>query len=275
MNELQGMSDPKPMATDTTPPQRFRRPSPLLWVVVPVFLVLLIQGVLVMEITPTRLASGAVNLMHFIGRAFPPYLSDLDVIGWAMLETLYIALVGVTAGVVLSVPFAFLAARNTAPHVSVRVVTRFLIAAMRTIPDLVWALIFVVSVGLGPLAGVLAIVMDTIGFAARFFSERIEEVHPGPSEALTSTGAGRLSVIGGAIMPETLASMTATSLFSVEKALRSAVTLGLVGAGGIGVELAAAMRLFNYDEALTIILAILICVLGFEQLSSAIRKRVI
>lgn len=257
------------------PPPRFRRPSPFAWAVGLIFIALLVQGVVVMEITPARLAKGAVNLVHFLGRSIPPDTSDLDVIGWAMLETLYIALVGVAVGVVLSVPFAFLAARNTTPHALVRVFVRFLIATMRTIPDLVWALIFVVAVGLGPLAGVLAIIMDTIGFAARFFSERVEEVHPGPSEALASTGAGRLSVIGGAIMPETLASMTATSLFSVEKALRSAVTLGLVGAGGIGVELAAAMRLFNYDEALTIIIAILICVLGFEQLSSAIRRRVI
>lgn len=258
-----------------TPPPRFRRPSPFAWGVTLAFLALLVQGVLVMEITPERLAQGAVNLVHFVGRAVPPAAGDLDVIARAMLETLYIAVVGVAAGIVLSVPFAFLAARNTTPHPLVRVATRLLVATMRTIPDLVWALIFVVAVGLGPLAGVLAIVMDTIGFAARFFSERIEEVDAGPAEALASTGAGRLSVIGGAILPETLASMTATSLFSVEKALRSAVTLGLVGAGGIGVELAAAMRLFNYDEALTIMIAILICVLGFEQISSAIRRRVI
>lgn len=269
------MSEFNTFDADPAPPPRFRRPSPFAWIVGSVFLALLIQGVLVMEITPARLAKGAVNLVDFVGRAFPPNPADLDVIAESMLETLYIALVGVTAGIILSVPFAFLAARNTTPHIGVRAVTRFVIAAMRTIPDLVWALIFVVAVGLGPLAGVLAIVMDTIGFAARFFSERIEEVHPGPPEALESTGAGRFSVIGGAIMPETLASMTATSLFSVEKALRSAVTLGLVGAGGIGVELAAAMRLFNYDEALTIIIAILICVLGFEQLSSAIRRQVI
>jgi len=269
------MSTPNPDRTVTAPPSRFSRPSPFGLIVGAVFLFLLVQGFLVMDITAARLASGAVNLVHFVGRAIPPDMSDLDVIGWSMLETLYIALVGVTIGVLLSVPFAFLAARNTTPHALVRVGTRFLIATMRTIPDLIWALIFVVAVGLGPLAGVMAIIMDTIGFAARFFSERIEEVHPGPSEALASTGAGRLSIIGGAILPETLASMTATSLFSVEKALRSAVTLGLVGAGGIGVELAAAMRLFNYDEALTIIIAILICVLGFEQISSAIRRRVI
>lgn len=269
------MQDEQKAANTAAPPPRFNLPSPFLTVVALIFVALFVKGVMVTDVSLERLASGAVNLVDFVGRAFPPNLQDLDVVGWAMLETLYIALVGVTIGVILSVPFGFLAARNTAPYTVVRVASRLLIATTRTIPDLVWALVFVATVGLGPLAGVLAIVMDTVGFAARFFSERIEEVHPGPAEALGSTGAGRLSVIGGAIMPETLASMTATSLYSVEKALRSAVTLGLVGAGGIGVELSAAMRLFNYDEALTIIIAILICVLGFEQLSSAIRKRVI
>lgn len=260
----------------TTPglPPRFRRPSLFAWVLGLGFLALFIQGVMATNLTLERLIRGAANLGHFIGRAFPPDLGNLDVLAWSMYETLNIAIVGVTLGVVLSVPFALLAARNTSPAPWVRTITRLMIATMRTIPDLIWALIFVVAVGLGPLAGVLAIVMDTIGFAARFFSERIEEVHPGPSDALTATGAGRLSVIGGAILPETLASMTATSLYSVEKALRSAVTLGLVGAGGIGVELAAAMRLFNYDQALTIILVILVVVIAFEQLSSQIRKRV-
>ncbi|WP_249975344.1 phosphonate ABC transporter, permease protein PhnE [Vreelandella olivaria] len=258
----------------TVLPPRLRRPSLFTWGIGLTFLALFIQGVMATNVTLERLIRGAVNLGHFLGRAFPPDLSNFDILAWSMFETLNIAIVGVTLGVILSVPFALLAARNTSPAPWVRSITRLMIATMRTIPDLIWALIFVVAVGLGPMAGVLAIVMDTIGFAARFFSERIEEVHPGPSDALAATGAGRLSVIGGAILPETLASMTATSLYSVEKALRSAVTLGLVGAGGIGVELAAAMRLFNYDRALTIILVILVVVIGFEQLSSQIRKRV-
>lgn len=266
---------PSKLPTTTGLPPRFRRPSLFVWGISLGFLALFIQGVMATNVTLEPLIRGATNLGHFIGRAFPPDISNLDVLAWSMYETLNIAIVGVTLGVILSVPFALLAARNTSPTPWVRSITRLMIATMRTIPDLIWALIFVVAVGLGPMAGVLAIVMDTIGFAARFFSERIEEVHPGPSDALTATGAGRLSVIGGAILPETLASMTATSLYSVEKALRSAVTLGLVGAGGIGVELAAAMRLFNYDRALTIILVILVVVIGFEQLSSQIRKRVI
>jgi phosphonate transport system permease protein len=239
------------------------------------FAAFFIQGLYGAEVSVDRLIRGANNFVRFISLAVPPDFARWEAIGWSMLETLNIAVVGVTFGCIISVPLALLAARNTAPNGVVRFIARQVIAIARTIPDLIWALIFVVAVGLGPLAGILAIIMDTIGFAARFYSERFEEVQKGPSEALTSTGAGRLSVIIGAILPESFASMTATSLYSVEKAIRSAVTLGLVGAGGIGVELSTAMRLFQYDQAAAIILVVLVAVICFEQLSSSIRKRII
>lgn len=256
-------------------PARFTAPSWFFWLIIVIFSFLFFQGVSSAEISLERLTKGARNLFTFLGQGVPPDWSNMDVIANAMLETLYMAIVGVTVGIILSVPFALLASANTTPHPIVRIVARFLIATMRTIPDLIWALVFVVAVGLGPLAGILAIILDTIGFASRFFSERIEEVRPGPANALTASGAGRLSVIVGAILPETLASMSATSLYSVEKAIRSAVTLGLVGAGGIGVELSTAMRLFQFDKAFAIIIVVLVVVIGFEQLSSMIRKRVI
>lgn len=256
-------------------PPRFRAPSALTWVLAVGFAAFFIQGLVASEVSIDRLIRGAGNLVRFIGQAVPPDFSRAPNIADAMLETLNIAVVGVTFGCLFSIPLALLAARNTAPNAMVRTIARFVISVARTIPDLIWALIFVVTVGLGPLAGILAIIMDTIGFAARFYSERFEEVPKGPSEALTATGAGRLSVIFGAILPESFASMTATSLFSVEKAIRSAVTLGLVGAGGIGVELSTAMRLFRYDQAAAIILVILVVVIAFEQISSAIRKKII
>ena len=214
-------------------PPRFNPPSALTWVLVVGFAAFFIQGIIASELSLDRLARGATNFVRFIGQAVPPDFSRAPNIADAMLETMNIAIVGVAFGCLFSIPLALLAARNTAPNAVVRVLARFVISVSRTIPDLIWALIFVVTVGLGPLAGVLAIIMDTIGFAARFYSERFEEVQKGPSEALTSTGAGRLSIIFGAILPESFASMTATSLFSVEKAIRCAVTLGLVGAGGI------------------------------------------
>jgi phosphonate transport system permease protein len=192
-----------------------------------------------------------------------------------MLTTLQMAIVGVVLGVLISLPLSLLAARNTSPNWAVRTLTRTAISVMRTIPDLIWAMIFVIMVGFGPLAGILAIVMDTIGFCGRFFSERIEETSKGPAEALTSTGARRHEVILGAIVPEAMPSFVATSLYAVEKAIRSAVVLGLVGAGGIGVELSASIDLFKYDQACTIILLILGVVIATEQLSGLIRKRLL
>lgn len=256
-------------------PPRFKSPGVFVWVLIIGFAAFFIQGFTSAEVSVDRLSQGASNMGQFFAQSFPPDFSRINNIMLAMLETLNMAVVGVFFGVILSVPFALLCSRNTCPNGIIRNLARLVVSTLRTVPDLVWALIFVVAVGLGPLAGILAIIMDTIGFCARFFSERIEEVRPGPSEALTSTGAGRMSVIFGAIMPESMASLTATSLYSVEKAIRSAVVLGLVGAGGIGVELSTAMRMFRYDQALTIILVILVVVIACEQISSAIRKRII
>jgi len=256
-------------------PPRFTSPSVFSWVILVGFAAFFIQGFLSADVTLARMVQGFGNLGTFFAQAWPPDTSRLTPIAKAMLETVNMALVGVTFGVILSLPIALLCSSNTSPNGLVRWVSRMVVATLRTVPELVWALIFVVAVGLGPLAGILAIIMDTIGFCARFFSERIEEISPGPSEALSSTGSGRLSVIFGAIIPESMASLTATSLYGVEKAIRSAVVLGLVGAGGIGVELSTAMRMFRYDQALTIILVILVVVIGFEQVSSAIRRRVL
>jgi len=256
-------------------PARFSSPSIFVWVVIISFAAFFIQGFTSADINGARLLQGMSNLGGFFNQAWPPSTGRLEPIMWAMIETLNMAIVGVFFGVLLSLPFALLCSRNTSPNALVRWVSRMVVATLRTVPDLVWALIFVVAVGLGPLAGILAIIMDTIGFCARFFSERIEEIRSGPSEALSSTGAGRMSVIFGAIIPESMASITATSLYSVEKAIRSAVVLGLVGAGGIGVELSTSMRMFRYDQAMTIILVILVVVIAVEQVSSAIRKRII
>lgn len=263
--------------TDLTPhaPQRFSSPSLFTWILLVIFLALFIQGVQGAEVTLERLWRGTLNLGEFLGEAFPPDFRRIEFIARAMLETLNMALVGVTFGVLLSLPMALLCASNTTPHAVVRTFAKMVVATLRTIPDLIWALIFVVAVGLGPLAGILAIIMDTIGFCARFFAERIEEVDPRPGRALMAIGGSRTAIVGGAILPECLPSFTGTSLYAVEKAVRSAVVLGLVGAGGIGVELTSAMNLFRFQEACTIILVILVVVIGVEQVTAMIRKRVI
>ncbi len=263
------MSDPVRL------PPRFERPAWWVWLAWLLAAAFLLQGLGSAQVTPHRLVQGVGNLGEFLSQAFPPDLSRWQALAGAMYETLQMAFVGVGFGVILSLPVALLAARNTSPHPLVGGAARLMVAVCRTIPDLIWAMVFLGAVGFGPLAGILAIIVDTIGFCARFYSERIEEIKPGPAEALASTGAGKLGVIVGAILPEAFPSFVGTALYSVEKSVRAAVVLGLVGAGGIGVELRAAMNLFQYPQALTIILLILLVVIGCEQISTLIRRRVL
>lgn len=206
---------------------------------------------------------------------FPPDFSRIDRIALKLLETMQMAIAGATLGLVFAFPMAILAARNLSPHPVVMHAARWLIAVFRTVPDLVWAIIFIIVVGLGPAAGVLAIMVDKIGFAGRFFAETMEEADKGPQEALAALGASRIGIIFSAVVPACLPSFTATSLFALEKSVRGSAALGLVGAGGIGVDLKVAFDLFNYDEALAIIILMLLMVGGVEQFSSWVRRRLI
>lgn len=210
-----------------------------------------------------------------LAQMFPPDLSRVDRIALKLLETLQMAVAGAVLGLIFAVPFAILATDRLSPHPMVRMAARGVIALFRTIPDLVWAIFFIIMVGLGPAAGVLAIMVDKIGFAGRFFAEAMEEADPGPQDALRAIGASRMGIIFSAVFPACLPSFTATSLFALEKAVRGSAALGLVGAGGIGVDLKVAFDLFNYDEALTIILMLFALVMIVEQGSSWIRSKLI
>ena len=210
-----------------------------------------------------------------LAQMFPPDISRIDRIALKMLETLQMAVAGAALGLIFAVPFAILATDRLSPHPAVRIAARGVIALFRTIPDLVWAIFFIIMVGLGPAAGVLAIMVDKIGFAGRFFAEAMEEADPGPQDALRSIGASRMGIIFSSVIPACLPSFTATSLFALEKAVRGSAALGLVGAGGIGVDLKVAFDLFNYDEALTIILMLFALVMLVEQGSSWIRSKLI
>lgn len=260
----------------TDSPPRLRRPS-LLTVV----LFLVVGGLLVhgwtqgATVRPDSLATGVFRLGEFVQDAVPPDVSRIGPILKALLVTVEMALLGTLIGVVLSLPLAVLAARNTTPHWSLYAVSRAVVTVSRTIPDLVWGLIFVIAVGLGPEAGVLAIAVDVMGFCGRFFAESIEDIEPGRIEGLRALGASRIGILVGGVFPACLPSFVTTSMFALESSARSSVVLGLVGAGGIGIELATSMTLLRYDEAATIILAILGVVVVFERVSAAIRRRVL
>ena len=225
-----------------------------------------------------KLAKGVARLFSPSGlftRMFPPDFSRIEQISWKLLETLQMAVAGCALGLIFAIPFAILATDRLSPHPLVRTLARAVIALFRTVPDLVWAIIFIIIVGLGPAAGVMAIMVDKIGFAGRFFAEAMEESDPGPQDALRAIGASRLGVIVSSVFPACLPSFTATSLFALEKSVRGSAALGLVGAGGIGVDLKVAFDLFNYDEALAIILLMLALVVAVEQGSGWIRRKLI
>ncbi len=257
-------------------PRRVGRPSLLSLVILLVVGGLLAHGwTQGVAVRPDSLATGVLRLGEFVEDAVPPDVSRLGPILDALLVTVEMALLGTTIGVVLSLPVAVFAARNTTPHWSLYALSRAVVTVSRTIPDLVWGLIFVIAVGLGPEAGVLAIAVDVMGFCGRFFAESIEDIDPGRIEGLRAVGASRFGVLVGGVFPACLPSFVTTSMFALESSARSSVVLGLVGAGGIGIELATSMTLLRFDGAATIFLAILVVVVAFERVSSTIRRRVL
>ena len=222
-----------------------------------------------------RLSDGLPRMANLVGRMMPPN-TDPDFLWRVTLrlaETFQIAIAGTAIGVILSLPIAWLAARGVTPAGMFYWFFKALISLFRTIPDLIWALLFVSAVGLGAVAGTMTIIVDTIGFCGRFFAEAMEDSDKEPQEALEAIGASRFSILFGAIIPDVMPSMINTALFALEKAVRSSVVLGLVGAGGIGQELKVAFDLFQYQNAATIILAIFIIVLVMEHITDRLRAK--
>ena len=264
--------------TDLPAPPRFQHRSVIEYAGIAA--VILLVGSSLANTAPdlSSISRGVARLFAPSGllmQMFPPDLSRVDRIAWKLLETLQMAVAGAALGLVFALPFAILATNRLSPHPVIRIAARALIALFRTVPDLVWAIFFIIVVGLGPAAGVLAIMVDKIGFAGRFFAEAMEEADTGPQDALRAIGASKTGIIFSAVLPACLPSFTATSLFALEKSVRGSAALGLVGAGGIGVDLKVAFDLFNYDEALTIILMMLILVVAVEQASTWIRSKLI
>ncbi len=267
------MSEPS-HPLETLPP-RLRLPALPQFAAYLALVLCLVSSVQGVGVSLTDLVTGIPNMGRILGEMVPPNIQRLQAVARALLETFQMALVGSALGVVLSFPLAVAASRTHTPHAVFYHGARMLVSLFRTVPDLVWALFFVASVGLGPFAGALALMVDTIGFCGRFFAEAMEEVDKGPQEALSALGGTRSAVVVCAVWPAAMPSFTNTSLFSLEKATRSSVVLGLVGAGGIGVELKTAMDMFQYDQAATIILLIFALVVVVEQVSAAVRRRVI
>ena len=225
------------------------------------------------EFNFAKLADGAVNMTEFLGRLFPPDFSDFGTIVALLIETLQMAIVGTVLGAVLSLFVAFAAASNIAPK-WVYYPARWLMNIIRSVPDLVFALMFVSAVGLGPFAGILAMTLGSLGSIGKIFAEAMESVDRGPIAAMEAVGASKRQIIQYGILPQAAPLLVSYTLLLFEGNVRGATILGLVGAGGIGLELTTAMRMYDYGHLCAIVICIIVLVTAIDQGSAFIRRRI-
>lgn len=212
---------------------------------------------------------------RLVKRMVPPDFSNLSNIIDATIETVWMAVMGTAGAIVLSFPLALGAARNTSPHPTVRYVCRTVISLTRAVPDLVLGAVFVSALSIGPLPGVLALAIHSIGMVGKLFADAIEQAAEAPREATISVGATRRQTTRASILPQAMPSMIATALFRLEINIRASSVLGLVGAGGIGVLIQTSLRSLDYEAALGAVAVIFVVVTVVELLSVRIRSAIL
>jgi phosphonate transport system permease protein len=215
--------------------------------------------------------SGLPSAARVLKEMVPPDTQRLPSLGRALGETARIAFGGVGIGLAMGLLLSPFAARNLGFHPVISTLVRTAIIFIRSIPELVWAVLFVAMVGLGPFAGLLTVVFDTLGYCGKFFADALEDTPPEPSQALYALGAGRFTTWAASLLPQAFPVLMDHALFSVERAVRSSIVLGLVGAGGIGLELKVAMDMLLYREAASIILGVFLLVIIVEQTNHRLR----
>lgn len=226
------------------------------------------------DLSFVELAEGTGNMAEYVSRYFPPDFTDWRFYLSDVLETIGMGVWGTLMASVIAVPLAIMAAENVAPLWLVFIVRRFM-DAMRAINEVVFALIFVVAVGLGPFAGVLALFVHTTGTLGKLFSEAIEAIDPGPVEGIRATGASKLQEIIFGVIPQVIPLWTSYTLYRFEANVRSASVLGIVGAGGIGVSLYQSFRAFKYGKVSAILIILILAVGLIDTASAKIRQRLI
>jgi phosphonate transport system permease protein len=192
-----------------------------------------------------------------------------------LLETFQMAIVASVIGCGLALPIAFLASRVTAPGRVTLVVTRGVLGVVRAIPDFLYALIFVAAVGIGPLPGIVALVLFDIGVVVKLLSETVDAIDQGPLEAARATGSGRVQSVRWAVLPQVLPNYVAFSLYAFELNVRASTVIGVVGAGGIGTLLFTQYRFFQWSNVSVIVIELFVIVMAIELVSIRLRRRLV
>ena len=254
----------------TVPPKDLKRSvtSVMGWGVIFLILVGSWEGA---DMRPMDLIRDSGNMVKFAAGFFPPNFLEWEMYLQEMLITIEIAIWGTALSIVCSVPFGLLSAENVAPVWIYQPVRRLMDAA-RAINEMVFAMLFVVAVGLGPFAGVLALWIHTTGILAKLFSEAVEAIDPRPVEGIRATGGNALHEAIFGIIPQVMPLWISYSLYRFESNVRSATVLGIVGAGGIGMVLWEAIRGFYYAETAAVMIIIILSVSLLDLISQRLRK---
>jgi phosphonate transport system permease protein len=226
------------------------------------------------EMRPLDLLRDAGNILEYGRGFFPPDFHDWRTYVQEMIVTLQIAVWGTALAVVGAVPMGLLASSNIAPW-WVRQPVRLLLDASRAINEMVFALLFVVAVGLGPFAGVLALWVHTTGILGKLFSEAVESIDPQPVEGIRATGASPLHEVLYGVLPQVMPLWISYALYRFESNVRAAAVVGMVGAGGIGMVLWDVMRGFQYAQTAAVLVLLVATVSVIDLLSSQVRRRLI
>lgn len=254
----------------TPPPKKPFNPAPIwfsLW------LALLWLIVFDLDISFQTLLYGVEDMVEYFSRYTAPDFSELSRYLQLMAQTIAIALWGTLIAFVIAFMLAPFAARNMTPSRAIYQIVREILNFLRAMPDLLLALIFVAALGLGPLPGALALGLSTAGFLGKFFAENLERIDKGVIEAVQATGASRSQVVMYAGWPSILREVIGYTLYIMDRNIRMATVLGLVGAGGIGLALHETLRMFRYGESAALILVILSVILVCDYFSTWLRGK--
>jgi phosphonate transport system permease protein len=220
-----------------------------------------------------RLATGVPAIVQLFVEMMPPDFGDAARWVHPLLDTLALSIAGTFLAVLLALPLALLAAANTTPHPALYLLTRTLLNFLRSVPELISGIIFVAAVGFGALPGVLALGLHSAGMVGKFFAEAIEHVDPKPVEAARAAGARPSQVIWHAVFPQVLPQMADITIYRWEYHFRSSTVIGMVGAGGIGLELMGSLRLMEYRQVSAILICILVMVTLVDAVGAVVRRR--
>lgn len=239
------------------------------------FMGALIWSAVLIEIRPVELFRDLGKALTFMKGFLRPVFDRLDIFVKGCLETVAIALWGTFLAAIFSVPFGLLGAGNFSPHPVVYHLVRRFMDVCRAVNEMVFALMFVAAVGLGPFSGMMALAIHTTGYLAKLISETVESIDEGQIEGVAATGAHRIHVIIFGVLPQIIPNYLSYVLLRFESNVRSATVVGMVGGGGIGFYLWESLRSFNDGEASAIIILIIIMVVIIDQISNQLRKRFI